>query len=126
MGEARKDALRVGAVHHVPTGRGGGAAPIVSHHPQPDTPIRSDPAEGSADMTSVKHRQSNKRRGRSAVGAGMPAENVGGVVVGGPNPPVMGRFEPMSCRIDWSGLKRAVQLFIQSPVRRWVEVIWEI
>jgi hypothetical protein len=88
--------------------------------------VRSDPAEGSADMTSVKHRQSNKRRGRSAVGAGMPAENVGGVVVGGPNPPVMGRFEPMSCRIDWSGLKRAVQLFIQSPVRRWVEVIWEI
>ncbi len=51
MGDARKDALRVGAVHHVPTGRGGSAASIVSNDSRSDMPVRGDTAKGSADMT---------------------------------------------------------------------------
>ncbi|MDP6136619.1 MAG: hypothetical protein QGI25_10025 [Arenicellales bacterium] len=50
MGDARKDALRVGAVHHVPTGRGGSAASIVSNDSRSDMPVRGDTAKGSADM----------------------------------------------------------------------------
>jgi len=57
-------------------------------------------AQGTADMTSVKHRQSNKRRGRIAVGAGMPAEKRWWCRRPNPNPSVMGRFESISCRID--------------------------
>jgi hypothetical protein len=60
-------------------------------------------------MTSVKHRQSNKRRGHSAVPADKPAQKRWRCHRRSPESPVMGRFEPMSCRIDWLGPARAVQ-----------------
>ena len=61
-------------VRDVPTGGGGHPASAVPDDPQADTPLRGNPAEGCADMTSVKHCQSNERSGDGAIGVGLPVE----------------------------------------------------
>jgi hypothetical protein len=49
-------------------GRGGDPASAVSHHSQPDTPVRGDTAEGGTNMTRQSARQHFKQGKNHAVG----------------------------------------------------------
>ena len=79
-GQADQDRGKDGpprAILDVPTGRGGHPASTVPNDIESDTPVRGNPAGGSADMTSVQPRQSNERLGGSVIVVDTPVEKHG-------------------------------------------------
>ena len=66
-------------------------------------------------MTSVKHCQSNERRGGNAIGAGAPIENTVDLDIRRAKPFVTGQFCSVRRGIGWLGLARVVELSLKRP-----------